>query len=144
MNLKIDIFQLEKECAEQSQLLYDAGVALAEANYKYVEAKNNREKIEADLDFEIRKDFKSFGLTKVTENSIANTIKLQKSYQKALEAERKLEYERDLARAKRDAYGQRGSLLKEEVALWTTNYYSDDDKVSKLVKERREKNRNNK
>ena len=145
-DIKIDIYRLENECAEQAQLLYDAGVEFAEACYKYSEAKKHREEVEAKLDFQIRSDPARFGLRKATENSISSAIKLQPEYQEAVKAELRAEYERDLAKAKRDAFGQRGSLLKEEVALWVSNYYADaaDDRTTAAIRERKQLDTHNK
>lgn len=135
----IDIYKLEQECAKQAQLFYDAGVELAEADYQVEASKNMLDELQAQLYTDICNDPEKFKLKKITETSISNCIKLQKKYQKAQQELRDNEYNRNLLKAKRDAIAQRGSLLKEEVSLWVSNYYGDveETKIADAVRRKR-------
>lgn len=139
MNLKIDIYRLEQECAENPQQLFDSGNAYVDANYEYSKIKLRKEQLEASLSMQIRKDPKSFGLDKVTENAIAEAVTNHSDMIKAKNDEVEAYYGMEKAKVLRDAISQKSSLLKQEVSLWVTNYYSDanDSVIEKAIMKRR-------
>ena len=79
-DLSIDPHKLEEEWMRQP-LLYEKYAELSRAaDETHQIAKDQLESVKAGLDSQIRKDFESFGMKKLTEGALNNTILLQKEY----------------------------------------------------------------
>lgn len=116
-NLSINIDDLVGECANQPERFYNAGLSAIRANIllkrRKLEAEHQRNQRSADIRF----NPKDYGLDKVTESAIQETLgsdlELLKTQQELLDLEhQKLESEH-----LRDALLQRASMLKAEVEL---------------------------
>ena len=131
-NLKINIYELENECSTQPELFANAGLEYVKLRYAANEARAVKELKEAKIGADIRANPSKYGLAKITEAAILEALKqndhIVKAVKKCIDAEKAAEE----ARAIRDAYSQRSSLLKAEVDLFISNYYSDATNSSTL------------
>ena len=121
----IDLYHLDTECATQTEQFAEAGLKYAESNYKYRDAKLSLDVLKAEKAHDIRLHPEKYNLDKVTDKSVEMAVTGNKGVIKAEETLNEAELEMEKAKAIRDAWGQRGSMLKAEIELWTSNYYSD-------------------
>lgn len=119
-NLDAECVLLPEQVARYAEQMPDARMALdkAEANLKLVAA---------DLDAEIRKDPKEFGLDKITEAAIKTTIPGTTKYRKAEQAIRKAKHELDVLQAALDVLRTKKASLEFLVQLHGYNYFSTPD-----------------
>jgi len=82
--LKPDKYNLDEEWVNHSDYVLTFLDEMADTRIKMDAMKDNIEVVKADLDGEIRKNPAAFGLEKLTETLISNTIILQKDYEEAL------------------------------------------------------------
>jgi ssRNA-specific RNase YbeY (16S rRNA maturation enzyme) len=81
--LRIDPFNLPDEFLKQANLYMYCCEQLANANLEKDQQKEKLDVIKAEIDSEIRKNPGKFGLVKITESVVSNTIILQSDYQEA-------------------------------------------------------------
>jgi len=81
--LRIDPFNLTDEFLKQANLYMYCCERLAEANLEKDQQKERLDVIKAETDSKIRLNPGKFGVTKITESVVSNTILLQSDYQEA-------------------------------------------------------------
>ena len=142
-NLTIDIYVLDKECAEQPQSMMEAGLAYAQAMYTYLGAKLHRDEVIAAVSQKVRRKPEMFGVAKITEGAVGEAVSLVKESQEVQREVIDAELEMEKAKAIRDAWMQRSTLLKAEVDLWLSNYYANapqgksSDKEKKILERKK-------
>lgn len=121
----IDEFDLVNEWKKQPKFFLHYAEQLADARRDFEQVKAEREIVRAETDREIRKDPKKFGLEKITETVIENTITLNVTYQrinsKWLETKGKV----DTLQAIVDGLDHRKRALEKIVDLFLSGYYAE-------------------
>lgn len=121
---ELDKYKLDVEWTNQPKLYYQAAMELAEASASYERAKAERELQEAEISLDIRKNPGKYGLDKVTEGAISNTVLLQKEYKDALDTMLKCKEEVETRRVHVDTLDHRKKALEKLVDLSLANYYA--------------------
>lgn len=140
--LEIDEYALEKECRDQPLLYAEIGELYVEAKSEAREAKEAVDFVKADLDSKIRTSPEEYGVTKLTEGSIASTILQRTEYDKAQHSFLSKQEIVDAFQILLSAAEQRKAMLRDLTSLWIYNYYSDTgpgrslEDLSKLAEER--------
>ena len=146
-DLAIDLHKLEDEWQKQP-LLYEfyaqnAALALKARDY----AKNSLEQLTAETALRIRKDPESFGLEKVTEGAIQETLDNYDSIIKAKNHLATMNYDLQVARNNVNAIDTKKKALEQEVELYKGQYFStpreegDVEGGKRFLNEMKEKSR---
>ena len=131
---EIDPLKLDKQFAEQPKLMFEWGRKAAKARLDFQQAKSNLELVEAELDKKIRKNPANYGLDKVTEGAIRNTILTRPSYKKALAEMQEFKYEADVLDAGVAALDHRKRAIEGHIQLLGMDYFSKPSQTPKGVK----------
>jgi len=124
-DLEIDEYNLEQEWINQSALYGKYARIAADARRELDEAKVRLDVVKSEVDKEIREDPDKFGLARVTEGSISNTIVRQSKYGEASQEVIDARYQLDLANSMTAALDHRRAALGKLVDLWLASYYSE-------------------
>jgi hypothetical protein len=122
-DLQIDESALDIELLEQPNLMMIYSENLAETRKKFELKKSELEVKRAELDKAIRTNPRIYGIEKITESVVSNTIILQSDYQKIQEELIILQYEYDIAKFASSAMSSRNYALGELVKLHGMNYF---------------------
>jgi chorismate mutase len=136
LRLEIDQLNLDKEWLGQPNQRYYWGQELAKAHMELDKAKANLRVVEAEMDKAIRRDFKSYGLSKITEASVAHAVKTCDEY---IEAERKMidcKYEVGIVQAAIDGLEHRKRALTLLVDLFKLQYSDESDSLESRATEK--------
>lgn len=130
--LSIDPSRLDYEWARQAMLHAKYSQAAASARKQAREAKEDFELLKAQLDTNIRSDpTKYLGDVKLTENALANCIRVQDSVQEAQQDMIDAEYHADLMEKMVYSILQKRDALLHLVRLFLAEYYADDGEVDR-------------
>ena len=135
LDLQIDENQLDTEWLNQPQLYYRYAAKAADARRDFDAAKDELEVTKAEVDQSIRSDPAKFGLTKLTEATVASAVIIQEEYQKAQENVRQARHRHDVYQAAVSALDHRRKALEKLVDLLIANYFSAP-RASKVSKSR--------
>jgi len=124
LDLQIDENQLDTEWLNQPQLYYRYAAKAADARRDFDAAKDELEVTKAEVDQSIRSDPAKFGLTKLTEATVASAVIIQEEYQKAQENVRQARHRHDVYQAAVSALDHRRKALENLVTLFMANYFS--------------------
>lgn len=122
--LQIDENRLEYEWINQPTLVFKYAKKLADARFKFDEAKAELEVTEADIANTIRKAPELYDLKKVTEGAVKETIPLQSEYKAAVQELNKAKHTVEVYAAVVSALDNRKKALEKLVDLWMANYFS--------------------
>lgn len=120
----IDEHQLDKEWVNQPRMYYKYAKMAADARMASDQAKSQLEVVEADVARSIRNEPGSYGLSKITENAIKETIPLQRDYQEALAKVIETRHHMDVVNAAVAALDHRKKALEKLVELHNASYYA--------------------
>ena len=124
-DLAIDPFRLDEQWAELPTLFHAYSERSDEADSLVRSCKLRIERITAELDSDIRLNFKDYGFTaKPTENAIKANIASNKEVLKANEEMLKHEKEKKLCQSVARALEIKKDAMKNLVQLYTSEYYS--------------------
>lgn len=129
LNLKIDENNLLNEWKGQAILMLDYGQQLADAQLEYDEAKARLSVVDAELDAAIRATPEKFGISKITETVVANTIILDPSHQEASRTLDLVRHDVKMLQAAVDAICQRKSALQGMTDLFLRQWYADPTSI---------------
>lgn len=140
--LEIDTESLDSEWEMQPELVFKHGQRLAEAEEEVERAKAELEEEKARLDSQIREDPESYGIIKLTETQVTNTILLQPSYKDALDTYFTARNDYLVCRSVTTALDHKRSALENLVKLYGMNYFSSPraelkDEIAAKEKKRR-------
>lgn len=123
-DIVIDSESLDLEWLDQASLFmkYARGAAIARADLD--QAKENLDVVRASLDKEIRANPDKFGIEKITETVVSNTIIGLLEFQKANEKFLICKFEVDIAQAAVSAMNQRKDALENLVKLHGMSYFA--------------------
>lgn len=122
--VEIDPMELDREWVRQPRLVMKYAEQLAAANERLDAAKADFDATKAEIDRDIRADPDRFGISKITETTVANAIVLQDDYRDAQDDVIKRKYERDLLQAVVNALEHRKRALEGLVSLHGMDYFS--------------------
>ena len=126
--LPIDQFNLNEECIKQPDLYADVGILAAELRDEARKSKDLFDNTCAELKTDIRNDPEKFGIKKVTEGSIAETLILCEKYNTDQDIYREADLISNKVSVLLAAVEQRKSLLRDLISLYIHSYYSDENK----------------
>jgi len=122
--LKIDKDNLDFEIIAQPELYYEAANACAMAGSVRDRAYENAKQVDAQLYLEVRSEIESAG-KKATETMIENFVQNHIAHKEAKGVWAEAKAEADTLAALRDAFQQRGYMLRDLVQLIVTGYYAE-------------------
>lgn len=140
LDIRIDETALDIELLEQPILMKKYGDIVSEARKILDYAKEGLDAAKAELSKEIRSDPDAFGLGKITENLVADTIILQDAYKKAAEEVVEAQYQYGMARSAFDAIASRKDTLEGLIKLHGMQYFAGPSIPRNLTEERTRKN----
>ena len=120
----IDEDSLDIECLDQPALMLKYSRKLAELKQQRDLDKESFDLAVAEIDKEIREDPESFGLSKITEAVVQNTIKTTKKYQSAMKTYLQARYEVDVCQGAVSAVEQRKSMIEALIKLHGQQYFA--------------------
>jgi hypothetical protein len=123
--LAIDEHNLEKEWAEQPELVYRYSAELAEARGAVDDAKAELEVTKAELAADMRVSPGKYGLDRTADKAVEAGVLMQAPYQKALEAYNAALKVQRMLEAMVRALEHRKRALTNMVELHLANYYSE-------------------
>lgn len=120
----IDESALDVEFLEQTNLMIRYAEHASQTKREADEAKENLELVRAGLDRDIRQNPANYGLEKLTETVVSNTIILQPEYQEASKRLIQANYEAGMARFAAQAISDRKNCLEALVKLHGQQYFA--------------------
>jgi len=123
-DIRIDEDALDIEWLNQPRLMLRYSKISAEAKMEMLLRKENLDLVKADLDKEIRSDPEKFGVVKITETAVSNTIISHKLYKEANTAYLQAQYEADIAKGAVSAVEHKKDALENLVRLFGQNYFA--------------------
>jgi hypothetical protein len=138
-DMKISPSDLDTEWLAQPSLMFKYANICATAEKKKDEAKEQLDFVKAEIDQEIRLDPGKFGLEKIVEKAVENTILSQGRYKTASEEFIQAKYEWNVAKGAVDAVEQRKTALENLVRLHGQNYFAGPKIPRDLASEWEEK-----
>jgi hypothetical protein len=123
-DIRIDEDALDIEWLNQPRLMLKYSKISAEAKMEMLLRKENLDLVKADLDKEIRSDPEKFGIVKITETAVSNTIISHKLYKEANTAYLQAQYEADIAKGAVSAVEHKKDALENLVRLFGQNYFA--------------------
>lgn len=123
-DIKIDPDALDVEWLKQAELMRRYTTHAANMKKEMDESKERFDMGKAKMEMEIRKYPEIYGLTKVTEGAIQNTLLLQEEYQKLSGAFIEARYENDIATAAVRVIDQKKTALENLVRLLSASYFA--------------------
>lgn len=126
-SLKIDRNALDEELIQHSQLFHTVSESAVLAAAERDQAKEELDSVYASEDKEVRLNWEevSDGL-KMTETTVANAAKSSTAYKEALETYQEKRLHAAQWLALKDAFHQRGYMLRELCGLYMSEYFTKD------------------
>ena len=128
----IDPDSLDIEWLAQPQLFLKYSEAAAEARKELDLAKEKLDVVRAQLDKKIREDPDKFGLKKITEAVVSNTIVTQEEFRACFQEMVDAKYQADLLSKVVAAFDQRKSALENLVRLYGQGYFAGPQEPREL------------
>lgn len=135
----IDINNLVDECAKQPYYYGCASCLAAEFQNAFRKAKAHFELTKAAVESEIRAHPEQYGLSKVTDNAVANLVSQQTLVLEARDLMNEANSHMDLANVLVGIFEQKRSMLNNEVQLLSCNYIQSAPLSSRSAVETKER-----
>ena len=119
-----DKYRLDEEWEEQPDLMHEASDRSASAKASYKEAEAETKRVEAELKLRIRKDPRTYGFDKVTEDMVSSLAITQPEYRQAKAEEIRRQKLADEAQGDVRAMEHRKTALEELQSLFNTAYFA--------------------
>lgn len=124
--ISIDKNALDFECMRQSMLYAEASEELASTTFRKETLKLELDKLEAEVDMEIRADPEEYGLNaKPTETAIRATLSADKRIVKKKEEFVEATFDANVAMGMKNAYEHKKTCLELLVKLYISGYWAD-------------------
>lgn len=120
-----DKHKLDEELQAQPKMYFEHAVMLADARRDYEQAEAAKDLVWAELDRDVRSDPAAFGVDKITEAVVKETITRSKKYQKAVAEVIDKRHDMDIAQAGATALDHRKRGLEKAVELWLSDYWAE-------------------
>jgi hypothetical protein len=124
-DIDIDINGLDREWEIHSSKYLKCSQDYANAVFAKDQAKLTLEAVKADLDADIRQNPEKFGVDKVTEAVVANTVILQQDYQDAYTAYTETIRDVNMILAAKSAFEHKKKALEKLTDLYISGYWSE-------------------
>ncbi len=141
-DIKIDESSLDIELLEQASLFMKYSKNLAGEQLTRDKLSVELDLKKAELDKAIRTNPEKYGIEKITENAVSNTIITQKDYQDVQSRFMQAKYEADIALSAVRAFDMRKSMLENLVKLNGQQYFAGPKVPRDLSAEREEHQKN--
>ena len=138
-DITIDDSALDIEWLEQPQLMIKYIRHASQTSRDLDKAKENLDIVKAEIDLKIRSNPEKYGLEKVTEAAIQNTILTSKQYQEVNQTMLDVKYEAEMAKGAVRAMEQRKDALENLVRLHGQQYFAGPKVPRDLTWERQER-----
>jgi len=116
--LKIDIYNLEKECAEHPELYYNVAVLNSSISFGLSNAELLVKEVKAEIATDIRQNPKSYGIEKLTESQIIEQTDITNEAQEAREIRLDFQRLKNEADGLLNAFEHRRSMINNETQLY--------------------------
>ena len=123
-DITIDPDALDTEWLQQPRLMLKYCKISAQQEMEYELAKENLDLIKADLDKDIRSDPEKFGITKLTETAVSNTIISHALYKEASKAVIQRKYEWGVSKGAVKSLDHKKDALENLVSLFGKQYFA--------------------
>lgn len=123
-DVKINRFQLERECEDHSSLYYYYAEQLAEARKTRDFLKDKLKSEQAKVEMQYRTSELTLDC-KMTESSISSAVEINSGIQKIKQEFLQADYECNQLQAMEESMKQRKSMLDYLIQLYIREYYSD-------------------
>jgi hypothetical protein len=134
-DIKIDESGLDVEWLNQPRLVFTYSEEVAK-NKKRLDLKNEKLSIlRAELDRKIRTNPDKYGIEKITEGAVSNTILTQEEYKELTREVIEVRYDYDMSRSALSAIDSKKSALENLVKLHGQNYFAGPTIPRNLNKE---------
>jgi hypothetical protein len=120
----IDELRLDREWLAQAELVHEHCLNLADAKLRHNEAKAEADVVAAELDRDVRLHPTKYGLDKLTETVVANTITLQPAHKEAHKKLIQAKHDVDVLEAAVSALEHKKRALENLVALHGMDYFA--------------------
>jgi len=138
-DLTIDDSALDIEWLEQPRLMMKYIRYASQTSRDLDKAKENLDIVKAEMDLKIRSNPEKYGLEKITEAAIQNTILTSKQYQEVNQTMLDARYEAEMAKGAVRAMEQRKDALENLVRLHGQQYFAGPKVPRDLTWERQER-----
>ncbi len=122
---RIDQHRLDEAWTNLAPTFYEYSVKLADAREEHERAKARLDVVEAELDRDIRRNPIEYGVEKITETVVKQTIILSKKYQRANEEVIIARHDMAICEACVDALDHKKKGLESMVYLHSQGYYAE-------------------
>lgn len=120
-----DEMRLDREWKQQSDRYFNIGKMLAGAKSDHDELECALKLAKAEIDFDIRNNPNSYGISKITEAAVESSVLRSDRVQGLLKQIREARHECDILTAALEAMQHRKRALENMVRLHMTNYCSE-------------------
>lgn len=134
-DVTIDPDALDVEWLGQPGLIFKYSKKSAEAQQELSNAKEALELCKALLDKKIRTNPEKYGIEKITETVVANTIISQDDFKEVNQVYQEVQFEVNILRGVMDALNNKKSALENLVKLHGQNYFAGPSVPRDLTKE---------
>jgi hypothetical protein len=124
MSLRIDEHTLEADCVHQPELFYQVAKHIAEKEAERDSVKQRLADLSAQVELDVRQEAENAD-SKVTVNEVTARVNRDSSVRGQVSKVLELNAEIGKWKALKESYIQRKDSLRELVALYINNYYSD-------------------
>jgi len=140
-DIRIDESALDVEWLDQPSLMMKYARNAAEARLELDRAKEALELTKAELDREVRSNPEAFGMEKLTESAVQNTIILQEAYIGANDNFIQAKFKADIAQGAVRAFDARKDALENLGRLLGLQYFAGPKMPRDLLEEREQRNK---
>jgi hypothetical protein len=141
-DMYIDHDALDIECLDQSQMMMKYTKKLATLKLERDQLKEEVDLVRAEQDKAIRENPESFGLVKITETAINNTILTTKEYKSVMKEYLQAKFEVDTCQGAVSAIEQRKSMIEALIKLHGQQYFAGPSIPRQLNEEREKRSEN--
>lgn len=145
-DIRIDESALDVEWLLQPELMMNYSREAAKARKRVDKSKEALDVVKAELDRDIRSNPENYGISKITESVVSNTIILAEEYQEAAKDLIQAKYEADLTSSAVRAVEQRKNALENMVKLHGQQYFAgpiEPRNITREAQKKREKENSN-
>jgi hypothetical protein len=142
-DIRIDTDALDIEWTDQAMLFMKYAKNAAQCRMDLDRAKEKLDLVKAELDKSIRNKPDKYGIEKITETVVTNTIIAQDGFKEANDEYLDAKYNADIAQSAVNAMNQRKEALENLVKLHGMQYFAGPKMPRNLSDERRKKEEQN-
>lgn len=124
--LQIDPHALDRHLSEQAAIYHRLSTEYVEAVSVLDEARTELKHKEAELDPQVREDLAAESDGRVTESMVANAIQTHSDRVRLQKKVARLKLDADKKSARKDAFHQRGYMLRDMVELHVTGWFTKE------------------